>query len=82
MMGIEAHICVLQTALDFRKHGREVHVAVDCIGSRREIDKGVAVERMIKGGVIPTTHETAIYELLQTAQHSKCKQILEIIIKS
>ncbi|MDW8022024.1 MAG: isochorismatase family protein [Nitrososphaerota archaeon] len=79
LIGIEAHICILQTAIDLREHGHEVHVAVDCIGSRRMVDKEVAVQRMIMKGVTPTTHETTIYELLQTAQHPKFKQILEII---
>jgi len=79
LIGIEAHICVLQTALDLREKGHEIHVAIDCIGSRKEIDKQTAIQRMIQRGVIPTTHETEIYELLQTAQHPKFKQILEIV---
>jgi len=79
LTGIEAHICVLQTALDLRERGYEVQVAVDCVGSRRELDKRVAIWRMCLMGVIPTTSETAIYELLKTADHERFKEVLEIV---
>ena len=79
LIGIEAHICVLQTALDLRDRGYEIHVAVDCIGSRRELDKQIAIQRMIMKDITPTTSETVIYEILKTAQHKKFKQILEIV---
>ncbi len=79
LIGIEAHICVLQTALDLREKGYGVQVAVDCIGSRKELDKQVAIQRMIQKGVLLTTHETVIYEILQTAEHPRFKQVLEIV---
>ncbi|MCD6312187.1 MAG: hydrolase [Thaumarchaeota archaeon] len=79
IVGIEAHICVLQTALDLLERGYEVHVALDCIGSRRLLDRDAAIRRMTQRGVIPTTAETVIYELLETAEHEKFKEILEIV---
>jgi len=79
LIGIEAHICVLQTALDLREKGYGVQVAIDCIGSRKELDKQVAIQRMIQKGVLLTTHETMIYEILQTAEHPRFKQVLEIV---
>ncbi|ADB57321.1 hydrolase [Archaeoglobus profundus] len=79
LIGIEAHICILQTALDLLKEGCEVYVAVDCIGSRKQIDKDVAVLRMMQEGVKLCTAESLIYEIMKTAEHEKFKEILEIV---
>ncbi len=79
LIGIETHICVLQTALDLLKEGYEVHVATDCTGSRKEKDKEVAIQKMITNGIIPTTAETAIYEMLESADKEEFKDILKII---
>ena len=53
-------------------------MAVDCTGSRRELDKQIAIQKMMKD-VTPATSEIVIYEILKTAQHEKFKQILEIV---
>lgn len=79
IIGIEAHICVLQTALDLLEKGYEVHVALDCIGARKLSDRDTAIQRMIQRGVVPTTAETVIYEFLETAEHEKFKEVLEIV---
>ncbi len=79
LTGVEAHICVLQTALDLIREGCEVHVAVDCIGSRREVDRETAVMRMMQEGVKLTTAETVIYEIMESADHERFKEILEIV---
>ncbi len=78
LIGIEAHICVLQTALDMIKEC-EVYVAVDCIGSRRPYDKDIAIMRMIQEGIKVCTAESFIYEILKSAEHEKFKEILEIV---
>ncbi|MCF3653399.1 MAG: hydrolase [Aigarchaeota archaeon] len=82
LAGIEAHICILQTALDLLELGYRVYIPVDCIGSRRPIDKEVAVQRMISAGAIPTTWETLVYEMLGSAEHEKFREILEIVKSS
>lgn len=79
IIGIETHICVLQTALDLVKDGYEVHVALDCTGSRRKIDKEIAIQKMIKGGVIPSTAEIIMYEMLGSANVKEFKDILKIV---
>ncbi len=78
LIGIEAHICILQTALDLLNE-YEVHVAIDCIGSRKEKDREIAIQKMVLHGIIPTTAEIAIYEMLETAGTKEFKEILEII---
>jgi len=44
--GFEAHVCVLQTALELVEEGKEVYVVADCVGSRREADRELALARM------------------------------------
>ncbi|MCS7119513.1 MAG: isochorismatase family protein [Archaeoglobaceae archaeon] len=78
LLGIETHICVLQTAIDMLKD-YEVLVAVDCTGSRKRIDKEVALLRLHKQGVILTTAETIIYEILESAENENFKDILPIV---
>ena len=79
LIGIETHICVLQTALDLLDEGYEVQVALDCTGSRKEYDKEVAVRRMELAGVIPTTAETFIYEYARSADVDYFKEMLRIV---
>lgn len=79
LTGIEAHICILQTALDLLNLGYEVHIPIDCIGSRRPLDRDVAIQRMVNAGATPTTWETLIYEVLGTAEHEKFREILELV---
>mgnify|MGYP000108936008 CR=1 FL=1 len=79
LAGIEAHICILQTAIDMAGYGFDVSVASDAIGSRNEYDKQMAVMRMAQEGVKLTTAEAAIFELLKDAKHEKFKEILEIV---
>ncbi len=79
LIGIEAHICVLQTAIDMIAEGCKVYVPVDCVGSRRELDKEVAVKRMMQEGVKVTTAESLIYELMESAEYEKFRNILEIV---
>jgi nicotinamidase-related amidase len=82
LAGIEAHICILQSALDLLELGYRVYIPVDCIGSRRPLDKKVAVQRMISAGAIPTTWESLVYEMLGSAEHEKFREILEIVKSS
>ncbi len=79
LIGIETHICVLQTALDLLEMGYEVIVPVDCTGSRKKMDKEIALRRMERKGVDLTTWETIVYEILRTAEHEKFKDILNIV---
>ena len=63
--GIESHVCVLQTALDLVAAGYQVHVPHDAVNSRRPADKEWALHRMAAAGVVITTAESALFELLE-----------------
>ncbi len=79
LTGLETHICVLQTALDLLKLGYDVYVAVDCTGSRKKLDRDVAIQRMAFEGVRLTTAETFIYEETVSADTELFKEILNIV---
>jgi len=77
--GIEAHICVQQTVLDLVKLGYNVQVLADCIGSRKDIDRIYAERRMERAGAAITTMESALFELLKSADHPKRKEISNLV---
>ena len=79
VMGIEAHICVQQTVLDIQSQGRMSIVIEDCVSSRRENDKRMAIERMRAAGAIITTSEALLFELLEEAGSDKFKQISALV---
>lgn len=79
IVGIEAHICVLQSALDAVAQGFNVFVCTDAIGSRREHDRSVALRRLEASGVTLTTVETALFELCETANHPQFKSISKLV---
>jgi isochorismate hydrolase len=76
--GIEAHICVAQTALhalvDYA-----AHVVSDAISSRSPHNWEVAIERMRHDGVTITTTEMVIYELLGKAGTDQFKEALKLV---
>lgn len=79
LCGIEAHVCVLQTALDLRERGHTVFAVVDALGSRRDSDKTLALERMKTVGVELCSAESAVFELLGSADHAAFKSLLPFI---
>ena len=76
--GIEAHICVAQTALHALSD-YTVHVVSDAIGSRSPHNREVALSRMQQQGVTITSTEMVIYELLGKAGTDSFKETLELI---
>ncbi|MBI2841798.1 MAG: hydrolase [Armatimonadetes bacterium] len=79
LCGIEAHICVNQTAHDLLGLGYKVHVAADAISSREEGNWRLGIEKMRQAGAVITTAEMSIFELLKDASASEFKQILQIV---
>ncbi len=77
--GIEAHICVYQTALELLAAGYEVYVVADVVSSRSAQNRDVALSRLQSEGVKLTTTEMALFELLRTAENPNFKEISRII---
>lgn len=79
IVGIEAHVCVQQTALDLLTAGYEVFVCADAVGSRNEFDYDVALLRLQQAGVVVTTTEAVIFELLERAGTEEFRRVLQIV---
>jgi len=79
MAGIETHVCVYQTAADLASHGYEPYVLADAVSSRTLNNKQIGLE-MIKacGGKI-TSVESALFEIMRTAEHPAFREILKIV---
>lgn len=67
LCGMEAHVCVLQTALGFRARGLEVAVVADATGSRRPESRRLALERARAAGCAVVDVEMAVFEWLGRA---------------
>lgn len=79
LCGVETHVCVLQTTLDLMEQGYSVFVAGDAVSSRRENDKRLGWERMMRAGAWPTSTESAIFELLREAGTPDFKALLPFL---
>ncbi len=77
--GIEAHVCVQQTALELHAKGYLPVIIADCVGSRTLSDKEIAIERMKSGGCIITTYESLLFELCRKAGTPEFKEISKIV---
>ena len=77
--GIEAHVCVLQTVIDLHAAGYTAVVVEDCISSRNQNDKRVAVERMRAEGATITTCESILFELARVAGTDEFKAISRLV---
>jgi nicotinamidase-related amidase len=77
--GIESHICVYQTALDLLDHGYEVQVIADAVSSRVLLNRDITLMRLQSEGAKLTTVEMILYELLQTAESPKFKEMLKVV---
>jgi Isochorismatase family len=79
LVGIESHICVLQTALDLRRLDKRVFVIRDGISSINKNEISIAVERMRQAGCIITTSESILFELVEDSKHPRFKDISALI---
>lgn len=79
LCGIEAHICIHQTAVDLLRKGFDVNVIADAVSSRMLENKQIAISRMAAEGANISSVEMALFELLRTAEHPQFKQITKLI---
>jgi isochorismate hydrolase len=79
LAGIETHVCVLQTALDLMAEGFQVHLLTDAVSTRHPADGKTALRRLSREGVILSTVETALFELLATAEDPEFKEVSKLV---
>lgn len=79
LCGLETHICVNQTAHDLIDRGYQVHLLSDCVASRFDYNRLAGISKMRRAGVIETSTEMALFEMLRDASHEKFKEIQALI---
>lgn len=77
--GIETHICVYQTSTGLKSLGYEVQVVADAVSSRTLFNKEIGLEKMKSAGIAATSVETALFELMKTAEGDHFKPILKLL---
>ncbi len=76
LCGMEAHICVMQTALAALREGYLVHVAADAVSSRTESNWRIGLDRMRDAGAVISSAEMMIYELLRSSGAPAFREML------
>lgn len=79
LAGCEAHICLLQTALDFLEDEFEVWVVTDACGSRTERNRDAAFDRLAGAGAELVTTEMVAFEWLRSAEHAQFRAVQALI---
>ncbi len=67
LVGMETHVCVLQTARDLRRRGAAVHVVGDAVSSRTKANYRVGLAQMREMGAVQTSLEVVVFDLLKRA---------------
>ncbi|MBI1740782.1 MAG: hydrolase [Candidatus Koribacter versatilis] len=76
LCGMEAHVCVMQTALAALREGYMVHVASDAVSSRAEWNWRIGLDRMRAAGAVISSTEMMTYELLRSSGSPAFKEML------
>ncbi len=79
LAGVEAHVCLLQTALDLLDEEFEVWVVTDACTSRTERNRDAAYDRLAGAGAELVTTEMVIFEWLRSAEHPDFKAVQALI---
>ncbi len=79
IMGVETHVCVLQTAMDLLYNNFNPVVITNVTSSRKQEDKDVAIWRMRDIGVMVSTYESILFELCKEAGTEEFKAISKIV---
>ncbi|HET7711033.1 MAG TPA: hydrolase, partial [Thermoanaerobaculia bacterium] len=79
LAGVEAHVCVTQTALDLLEAKYEVYLAADAISSRTSQNRDIAFRRLISEGARLVSTEMALFEVLGVSGTDEFKRISKLI---
>lgn len=79
LAGIEAHVCVLMSALDLLAEGYGVHIVADAVTSRTQANWRLAMAQLRQAGAVVTTTETALFQLLRKADTDDFRELARLI---
>ena len=77
--GMEAHICVLQSAIQLQQRGTQVFVVQDAVCSRSKKHYKNALARMQQAGIIISNTESVLFEWLGDSSHPQFKSLSKLI---
>jgi isochorismate hydrolase len=80
LAGMEAHVCILQTALELEGAGYAVFVVADAVCSRHRENYEIALARLRRTGVVVCDAESVLFEWLRDARHEHFKA-LQVLIR-
>ena len=81
LLGIESHICVLQTTIDLLESAKQVYIVEECIGSRKLGDANTSIKRMLKSGASLINFEMIFFELIRDSKNQFFKKLSSKYIK-
>jgi nicotinamidase-related amidase len=81
LIGIEAHICILQTALDALENGFRLHVIADAVGSRDNWSRDLGLKKIEKAGGLISSAEIAAYELMRQAKTGEFNEVIGFLFE-
>jgi len=79
LCGIEAHVCVLQTAIALLEEGSQVFVCWDAVSGRGEEYRRHALERLSQAGAVLTNHESVAFEWARHKDHPRFKELSALL---
>lgn len=79
LCGIEAHVCVYQTAIDLIDRGHFVYLVTDAVGSRRGSNAALAIRRIEQAGGTSTSVEMALFELLAVSGTDEFRAVSKLV---
>ncbi len=81
LIGIETHVCVLQTAFQLLQANYTVFVVVDAVSSRKKMDHHFGLKRMKQMGVQLVTSEMVFFEWLRQTGTPEYKRLSATYLK-
>lgn len=79
LFGIESHVCIYQTTVDFIQAGYQVFLLADGIDSQKSTEVPLALEQLRSFGAVVTTSESLVFQLLRSAEHPDFKAISAMV---
>jgi nicotinamidase-related amidase len=79
IIGLEAHVCVLQTAIDLYSAGYHVFVVLDAVCSRQRENYENAMQRLQHSGITVCNSESVLFEWLRDAAHQQFKTVSSLV---
>lgn len=79
MIGLETHVCVMQTGLELLAAGYSLYLVADAVASRKEPDREAALQRLQRRGAEIVTTEMVVFEWLREAGTPEFKELQALV---